>query len=88
MVSFLGGGPSVVPAREAVTDSEKQKLAAQLQELSRTSSGATKAILHAESALEQGAIAETELMVMNLERLKAASLEAEEVLLIYHGHPP
>ena len=69
-----------------MSDSDKQRLATQLTELSRASSGAAKLISCAENALENGNLFDKELLVMNLEKLKAVSLEAEEVLIIYHGH--
>ena len=69
-----------------MSDAEKHKLATQLGELSKTSSTSAKTIALAEATVEQGdyTMGDIDLLIMNLERLKSFSFEAEEVLLMYN----
>ena len=63
-----------------MSEEEKANLATCLQELSKVASQASKIIAAAEGALTKTiTMAEVELINMNLEKLRDASLEAEEV---------
>ena len=68
------------PDPPGVSDEEKQKLASQLADLSKSAAVANKIIHAAENALTKDiSQMEAELMTLNLEKLRIAALEAEEV---------
>ena len=67
-----------------VSEEQKLQLASQLQDISKLAATSSKVVLGAEAALPNLNKADVELMMLNLERLKAALQEAEEVSMGAH----
>ena len=65
---------------QGVSPEEKQKMASQLQELSKFSNHGAKLVAAAELALPTSSASDAELITMNLEKLKQVCEECEEVL--------